>query len=75
MPQANQTVSVQHPEGFRTIIHIGDEYAASSPLVKAYPWAFGEKSERAVEAATAAPGEKRRTAPRKKKAAAKPVAE
>lgn len=47
------------------LITEGDSHDADSPIVKAYPWAFGTPED-IVEAATAAPGEKRRTKRTKK---------
>lgn len=60
---ATTTVWVVNPDPKGTpqlLIEKGKSYAADHPLVKANPWAF-DSPEGIIEAATAAPGEKRRT--------------
>lgn len=63
---AQETVHVSHA-GQRWRITRGDAWDATDPLVKAFPDLFASdarvvhRSERGVEQATAAPGEKRKT--------------
>jgi hypothetical protein len=68
MPHPNQPVAVRHPEadGVMVVLDPAVEYAANDVFVKAYPQFFtavenaGEIIESVrIEAASAAPGEKR----------------
>lgn len=67
MPRPTQAVIVRHPEveGAMVALNPGEDYAEDDVLVTAYPWAFEEQAapevltEVKIEAASAAPGERR----------------
>lgn len=66
MPRPTEPVAVRHPETGQFItLDPGADYEADDLLVRTYPWAFAPKAAPrvvdtvSVEAATAAPGEKR----------------
>jgi len=65
---ATTTAHLREPNGTALLVTVGERWAANDPVVKRHPGAFAappsddiRRSVAPVEAATAAPGEKRRT--------------